>query len=300
MSESQFWPVVQPLDDTGAAAGDGGDADFGLQTLLGADTAPPPDTSDKLKSILHQTDEQSEASSMSQSKKDLVSKANKLKKEMNDAFPLMNRSLYYSKLLRKSGEKDKIDVEEQLGSYVALDPAQRESIAVKQKELLLNDKLMKSLESSMAGDQAHVIEARVGKRTLKKQKKVQREKTEGLGAAWFGMKAPEVTEEVQRDLEVLKMRGAIDPKRFYKKTGTEGDGLPKYFQIGQVVSSAADYYSKSGGGGGKNKKRSLVDELMADAEYQKFSKRKYAEIVDEKAKLDPRNRHKKHKKKLHS
>ena len=92
MSESQFWPVVQPLDDTGAAAGDGGDPDFGLQTLLGADTAPPPpDTSDKLKSILHQTDEQSEASSMSQSKKDLVSKANKLKKEMNDAFPLMNR-----------------------------------------------------------------------------------------------------------------------------------------------------------------------------------------------------------------
>ena len=63
-----------------------------------------------------------------------------------------------------------------------------------------------------------------------------------------------------------------------------------------MVSSAADYYSK-GGGGGKAKKKSLVDELMADAEYQKFSKRKYAEIVDEKAKLDPRNRHKKHKKK---
>ena len=83
----------------------------------------------------------------------------------------------------------------------------------------------------MAGDQAHVIEARVGKRTLKKQKKVLREKTEGLGAAWFGMKAPEVTEEVQRDLEVLKMRGAIDPKRFYKKTGIEGDGLQKYFQV---------------------------------------------------------------------
>ena len=43
------------------------------------------------------------------------------------------RSLFYSKLLKKSGEKEKTDIEEQLGSYVALDPAQRESIAVKQK-----------------------------------------------------------------------------------------------------------------------------------------------------------------------
>ena len=62
-------------------------------------------------------------------------------------------------------------------------------------------------------------------------------------------------------------------------------------QVGHVIDSPADFYSASGGGSGK-KKKSLVDELMADAEYQKFSKRKYAEIVEEKAKLDPRNKYK--------
>ena len=95
----------------------------------------------------------------------------------------------------------------------------------------MNPKLMSQLDASMAGDQAHVIEPKMGKRALKKAKKDQREKKEGLGAAWFGMKAPEVTDELKRDLEVLKMRGAIDPKRFYKKTGTQDEGLPKYFQV---------------------------------------------------------------------
>ena len=99
----------------------------------------------------------------------------------------------------------------------------------------MNPKLMSQLDASMAGDQAHVIEPKMGKRALKKAKKDQREKKEGLGAAWFGMKAPEVTDELKRDLEVLKMRGAIDPKRFYKKTGTQDEGLPKYFQVLHVL-----------------------------------------------------------------
>merc|ERR1711994_379184 len=116
-----------------------------------------------------------------------------------------------------------------------------------------------------------------------------REKTKG--SDWFDMKAPEMTEEVKRDLEVLQMRGAIDPKRFYKKN--DRNVLPKYFQIGQYVDTPLDHYSSTGQK--KGKKKSLVDELMADAEFQKYSKRKYAEIIEEKAKLDPRKRHKKKK-----
>lgn len=40
------------------------------------------------------------------------------------------------------------------------------------------------------------------------------EKTKGPG--WFNMKAPELTEEAKRDLEVLQMRSVLDPKRHYK------------------------------------------------------------------------------------
>ena len=52
-------------------------------------------------------------------------------------------------------------------------------------------------------------------------------KTKGKG--WYNMPAPEMTEEKKNDLEVLQMRKALDPKRFYKKTDIRA--LPKYFQV---------------------------------------------------------------------
>ncbi len=47
------------------------------------------------------------------------------------------------------------------------------------------------------------------------------------------MRAPELTEELKNDLKALKMRSAMDPKRFYKKNDREGP--PKYFQVGWEV-----------------------------------------------------------------
>lgn len=56
---------------------------------------------------------------------------------------------------------------------------------------------------------------------------MEREKSTGDG--WFNMKAPEISQELKGDLQVLKMRGSLDPKRFYKKN--DRDGFPKYFQV---------------------------------------------------------------------
>lgn len=56
---------------------------------------------------------------------------------------------------------------------------------------------------------------------------MEKEKTTGDG--WFNMKAPELSQELKGDLQVLKMRGSLDPKRFYKKN--DRDGFPKYFQV---------------------------------------------------------------------
>ena len=58
-------------------------------------------------------------------------------------------------------------------------------------------------------------------------KKVERDKTKGEG--WFNMKAPEMTPELQNELDVLRMRSAIDPTRFYKKL--DSTAPPKYFQV---------------------------------------------------------------------
>ena len=140
------------------------------------------------------------------------------------------------------------------------------------------------------GDEKLEIKPKLGKKALARQKQQAREKTKG--SDWFDMKAPEMTEEVKRDLEVLQMRNAIDPKKFYKKN--DRNVLPKFFQIGQYVDGPLDRVSSSEK---KSKKKSLVDELMADAEFKKYNKRKYTEIIEEKSKLQPKRFRGKHKSK---
>lgn len=92
------------------------------------------------------------------------------------------------------------------------------------------------------------------------------------------MPATEITDELKQDMEIIQMRSVLDPKHFYKKNDLKV--LPKYFQVGTVQSSPLDYYNERGER--KSKKKSLVDELMADAQFQRFNKRKYTEIQQEK------------------
>lgn len=168
-------------------------------------------------------------------------------------------------------------------SYVVSEPGSNiAAIQQKAKEILIGNKADKIVDQLACGDEKNEIKPKLGKKAMKKLKKLEREKTKGPG--WFNMKAPEMTDEMQRDLEVLKVRGALDSQRFYKKNDTSA--LPKYFQIGQVVDSPADYFSdripKS------QRKKTLVDELMADAEFKKQNKRKYAEIIEKQSKFNRR------------
>lgn len=66
-----------------------------------------------------------------------------------------------------------------------------------------------------------------GKRAQKRERKAEQEKTSG--ANWFNLPATEMTEERRRDLEILQMRDALDPKRHYKSN--DRTVLPKYFQV---------------------------------------------------------------------
>ncbi|OMO53393.1 Fcf2 pre-rRNA processing [Corchorus capsularis] len=95
------------------------------------------------------------------------------------------------------------------------------------------------------------------------------------GAAWFDMPAPTLTDELKNDLKLLKLRGAIDPKRHYKKD-SKSKALPKYFQVGTVVESVTDYYS--GRMTKKERKPTLADELLSDPTVRQYRKRKVQEI----------------------
>ncbi|XP_063698811.1 deoxynucleotidyltransferase terminal-interacting protein 2 [Culicoides brevitarsis] len=117
----------------------------------------------------------------------------------------------------------------------------------------------------------------MSERKLLKLRRAEASKTKGNG--WFNLPAPEITEEVKNELELIRMRGALDSKHFYKRA--ESKVLPKYFQIGKVLPSPLDHYNERHEGK-KSKAKTLVDELLADAEFQKKNKRKYKEIIDSK------------------
>uniref|UniRef100_A0A8C7IEL6 Fcf2 pre-rRNA processing C-terminal domain-containing protein n=1 Tax=Oncorhynchus kisutch TaxID=8019 RepID=A0A8C7IEL6_ONCKI len=68
--------------------------------------------------------------------------------------------------------------------------------------------------------------------------------------------------ELKGDLKALTMRGAMDPKWFYKKN--DRDGFPKYFQV--IVESPVDFYHSCVLK--KDRKRTMVVELFADAEFR--------------------------------
>jgi hypothetical protein len=98
-------------------------------------------------------------------------------------------------------------------------------------------------------------------------------KPQDAGARWFHMKQPEMTAAVKRDLQVIKQRAALDPKRHYKKDKWQ---VPKYFEMGTIVEGSAEFYSARM----KRRERgnTLVEEVLHDEESKKYFRRKYSEI----------------------
>lgn len=89
------------------------------------------------------------------------------------------------------------------------------------------------------------------------------------------MKAPEMTDELKNELQVLQMRSSLDPKHFYKRN--EMKTLPKYFEMGKVVESPIEYHTTKND---RKRNRTMVDELLQDEEFQKYNKKKYQETEE--------------------
>ncbi|MCJ8734874.1 hypothetical protein PDJAM_G00240390 [Pangasius djambal] len=185
------------------------------------------------------------------------------------------------------------------GLYINFDGSKSKSVSdnlKKLKDQKNQDELLK--KSVIVADfekKDTVPPYKESKHAAKAKRREERAKTTGDG--WFNMRAPELTEDLKNDLKALQMRSAMDPKRFYKKNDREG--FPKYFQVGTVVDNPIDFYHSRIPK--KERKRTIVEELLADAEFRSFNKRKYTEIMAEKAaaaagKMN-KKKHKFHKKK---
>ncbi|KAJ3772378.1 Fcf2 pre-rRNA processing-domain-containing protein [Lentinula raphanica] len=120
------------------------------------------------------------------------------------------------------------------------------------------------------------------KALTKKQKKELKNRT--AGPDWFDLPAPSESDlpRLYREVEALRLRNQLDPKRFYRKEEGEGKGikgLPRHFAIGKIITTDTPF----GGASGDNltraeRKRTLVDELVDDAEMKRYAKRKFEDL----------------------
>ena len=122
-------------------------------------------------------------------------------------------------------------------------------------------------------EQQHALGPYYKSKRITKEKK-RKEKNKTKGEDWFNMPATELTDEIKADLKAIRMRDVLDPARFYKPPDTKG--LPKYFQVGKIVDNPADFYSSRIPK--RLRKRTIVEELLQDAEFRKTRKRRAAEI----------------------
>jgi len=121
-----------------------------------------------------------------------------------------------------------------------------------------------------------------GKPLTKRQKKELKHVTSGPD--WFDLPAPSEADlpRLYREVEALRLRNQLDSKRFYRKDEGEGQGikgLPKFFAIGTILPSTTPFGTASSDNLTRaNRKRTLVDELVDDAEAKRYAKKKFEDL----------------------
>ncbi|OAG05551.1 Fcf2-domain-containing protein [Paraphaeosphaeria sporulosa] len=112
---------------------------------------------------------------------------------------------------------------------------------------------------------------------LKKQKAEEKKAT--AGSDWFNLPRTEMTPELRRDLQLLKMRNVLDPKRHYKKSDSKSD-VPAFSQIGTIIEGPTEFYS--GRIAKKDRHQTLVEEVLAQEDQSGKFKSKYQNIIKSK------------------
>ncbi|KAK4155199.1 hypothetical protein C8A00DRAFT_42164 [Chaetomidium leptoderma] len=114
-----------------------------------------------------------------------------------------------------------------------------------------------------AGEQTAVLEKKSEKLSVRVPQLAEKKKghKDTLGSAWFNMPRTNLTPELKRDLQVLRMRDvAAMGKQFFKKD-TRKDLVPEYSQVGTIIAGATDGVNSRLTR--KEKKRTIVEEVLS-------------------------------------
>ncbi|KAH8108707.1 Fcf2 pre-rRNA processing-domain-containing protein [Phellopilus nigrolimitatus] len=125
--------------------------------------------------------------------------------------------------------------------------------------------------------------AKDGKKLTKKERKTQKQKTAGPG--WFDLPAPDAADlpRLHREVEALRLRNALDPKRFYRKEEGEGRAsrgfLNTSLYVGTIIPTSTPFGTASSDNLTRaERKRTLVDELVDDSEAKRYAKKKFGDL----------------------
>ncbi|KAI3392210.1 hypothetical protein diail_6071, partial [Diaporthe ilicicola] len=103
---------------------------------------------------------------------------------------------------------------------------------------------------------------------------------DNAGAAWNYMPRTNIDDpKVKRDIQLLRMRGIVDRKKFFKKDSRK-DPFPAFSQVGTLVGGPIE--QQNGRLTRKERKRTLVEEVLATGEADGKFKDRYAKIQEKK------------------
>lgn len=80
-------------------------------------------------------------------------------------------------------------------------------------------------------------------------------------------------EQLRREVQALRLRNALDPKRFYRASA-KNQAMPKFAQLGKIIASPLEPKAVLSR---QERGRTVVEELIRDAEAASYAKRKFAE-----------------------
>lgn len=123
--------------------------------------------------------------------------------------------------------------------------------------------------------------AALGAALEQESSKFTKDKVEPASTDWHEIPEAKMTPELQRDLRIVENRQHLDPKRFYKSSGTgrrRGE-LPSRVQIGTVVVGAHEFYS--GRLTNKERKGRIIDQVLADERIRHYTKNKFKKLQND-------------------
>ncbi|KAF3403625.1 rRNA-processing protein fcf2 [Penicillium rolfsii] len=95
------------------------------------------------------------------------------------------------------------------------------------------------------------------------------------GPDWFNLPKTVLTPELKRDLQLIRMRSVLDPKRHYKKENGKAK-IPEFSQVGTIIEGPTEFFS--GRIVKKDRKKNFVEEVLALERQNRRFETKYRDI----------------------